>query len=30
VLYRITELEDSAMDYAVDHSSFFYFLLTER
>lgn len=26
VLYRITELEDSAMDYAVDHSSFFYFL----
>ena len=26
VLYRITELEGSAMDYAVDHSSFFYFL----
>ncbi|OOF11384.1 MULTISPECIES: SCO family protein [unclassified Salinivibrio] len=26
VLYQITELEDSAMDYAVDHSSYFYFL----
>ncbi|WP_028022633.1 SCO family protein [Enterovibrio calviensis] len=26
VLYQITELEDSAMEYAVDHSSYFYFL----
>ncbi|WP_394209725.1 SCO family protein [Enterovibrio calviensis] len=26
VLYQITELENSAMEYAVDHSSYFYFL----
>ncbi|CZF81103.1 SCO family protein [Grimontia marina] len=26
VLYQITQLEDSAMEYAVDHSSYFYFL----
>lgn len=26
VLYRIAELEDSAMEYAVDHSSYFYLL----
>ncbi|SKA64022.1 SCO family protein [Enterovibrio nigricans] len=29
VLYQITELEDSAMEYAVDHSSYFYFLNPE-
>ncbi|WP_407333852.1 SCO family protein [Enterovibrio sp. 27052020O] len=26
VLYQFTELENSAMEYAVDHSSYFYFL----
>ncbi|USH05539.1 SCO family protein [Grimontia kaedaensis] len=26
VLYQITQMEDSAMKYAVDHSSYFYFL----
>lgn len=26
VLYQITQMEDSAMEYAVDHSSYFYFL----
>lgn len=26
VLYQITELENSAMEYAVDHSSYFYFV----
>ncbi|KXF83182.1 SCO family protein [Enterovibrio coralii] len=29
VLYQVTELEDSAMEYAVDHSSYFYFLSPE-
>lgn len=26
VLYQVTQLENSAMEYAVDHSSYFYFL----
>ena len=29
VLYQITQLEDSAMEYAVDHSSYFYFIASD-
>ncbi|RXJ74494.1 SCO family protein [Veronia nyctiphanis] len=29
VLYQVTELEDSAMEYTVDHSSYFYFISSD-